>query len=59
MGGYSADPRTRMGLIALLAMRRVKAEKIRRMRAAAAKTPEDQQAGEIALKKTKRSGWFR
>jgi hypothetical protein len=59
MGGYSADPRTRMGLIALLAVRRVKAEKIRRMKAAAAKTPDEVEAAKVAEKKTKRSGWFR
>jgi hypothetical protein len=59
MGGYSADPRTRMGLIALLAVRRVKAEKIRRQRAAEATTPEAVKAVEVAAKKTKRSGWFR
>ena len=29
MSGYSKDPRTRLGLIALLAARRVKAEKLR------------------------------
>jgi hypothetical protein len=59
MGGYSADPRTRLGLIALLAARRVKAEKIRRQRAAAAKTPDELTAAEVADRKTKRSGWFR
>lgn len=59
MGGYAADPRTRLGLISLLAVRRIKAEKIRRLKAAAAKTPDEVEAGKVAEKRTKRSGWFR
>lgn len=59
MGGYAADPRTRLGLISLLAVRRIKAEKMRRMKAAAAKTPDEVEAAKVAEKKTKRSGWFR
>ncbi len=42
MGGYS--PKARAGLIALLASRRIMAEKVRR---------------EEAKKKERRSGWFR
>ncbi len=59
MGGYAADPRTRLGLISLLAVRRIKAEKMRRMKAAAAKTHEEVEAAKVAEKKTRRSGWFR
>jgi len=59
MGGYAADPRTRLGLISLLAVRRIKAEKMRRLKAAAAKTPNEVEAAKVAEKKTKRSGWFR
>jgi hypothetical protein len=59
MGGYAADPRTRLGLISLLAVRRIKAEKIRRMKAASAQTPDAIEAAKVAEKKTKRSGWFR
>ncbi len=59
MGGYAADPRTRLGLISLLAVRRIKAEKMRRLKAAAAKTPDEVEAAQAAEKKTKRSGWFR
>ncbi|NBW09457.1 MAG: hypothetical protein EBR82_15685 [Caulobacteraceae bacterium] len=59
MGGYAADPRTRLGLISLLAVRRIKAEKMRRLKAAAARTPDEVEAAKVAEKKTKRSGWFR
>jgi len=59
MGGYAADPRTRLGLISLLAVRRIKAEKMRRLKAAAAKTPDEVETAKLAEKKTKRSGWFR
>jgi hypothetical protein len=59
MGGYAADPRTRLGLISLLAVRRIKAEKMRRVKAAAARTPDEVEAAKAAEKKTKRSGWFR
>jgi len=40
-------------------VRRIKAEKMRRMKAAAAKTPDEVEAAKVAEKKTKRSGWFR
>lgn len=57
MGGYT--PQARHGLIALLASRRVKAEKARRALAAKARTPEEREAAAAAEKQTKRSGWFR
>ncbi|MBN8528340.1 hypothetical protein [Brevundimonas sp.] len=57
MGGYT--PQARHGLIALLAARRVKAEKARRALAAKARTPEEREAAAAAEKQTKRSGWFR
>lgn len=57
MGGYT--PQARHGLIALLAVRRIKAEKARRELAARAKKPEEAEAAAVAEKKTKRSGWFR
>lgn len=50
MAGYIADPRTRMGLIALLAVRRIRAEARRRAQAAEQAAP---------TQKPKRSGWFR
>lgn len=56
MGGYSADPRTRLGLIALLAMRRVKAENLRR--AKADDTP-NADAPPRTDEKSRKSGWFR
>ena len=58
MAGYTADPRTRLGLIALLAARRVQAEKIRRIKTAEAQSPQEIEAVERADKKTRRSGWF-
>ena len=57
MGGY--NPQARHGLIALLAARRVKAEKSRRALAAKAHTPEEREAAALAEKQTRRSGWFR
>ncbi len=57
MGGYT--PGSREGLIALLAMRRIKAEKLRREKLAKATTPEEVKALEEAKKKERRSGWFR
>lgn len=57
MGGYT--PQARHGLIALLAVRRIKAEKARRALAAKAKTPAEAEAAAVAETKTKRSGWFR
>lgn len=57
MGGYT--PQTRHGLIALIAVRRIKAEKARRELAAKAKTPEETEAAAEAKTATKRSGWFR
>lgn len=57
MGGY--NPKSREGLIALIAARRIKAEKIRRERLAEADTAKEVQALEKAGRKEKRSGWFR
>jgi hypothetical protein len=57
MGGYA--PHTREGLIALIAMRRIKAEKIRRQKLAEANTPGEAKALEQAGRKETRSGWFR
>ena len=57
MGGYT--PGSREGLIALMAMRRIKAEKLRREKLAEATTPEQLKALEEATKKARRSGWFR
>jgi hypothetical protein len=55
MAGYIADPRTRMGLIALLAVRRIRAETRRRAQAAEPAPL----AAEAPTQKPKRSGWFR
>ena len=57
MGGYA--PKTRAGLIALIAMRRVTAEKIRRDKLAAAKTPAEAAPLLEADRKQKKAGWFR
>lgn len=57
MGGYT--PQARHGLIALLAVRRIKAERARRALAAKAKTPDEAEAAAVAEKKTQHSGWFR
>lgn len=57
MGGYA--PNTRAGLIALIAMRRIKAEKIRREKLAAAKTADEAETLVEAGRKERRSGWFR
>lgn len=57
MAGYS--PHSREGLIALIAMRRIKAEKLRREKLAQAHTPEQVEALKDAKKKERRSGWFR
>lgn len=57
MAGYS--PHSREGLIALIAMRRIKAEKLRREKLAEAKTPDEAKALAAAKKKERRSGWFR
>ncbi len=57
MGGYA--PHTRAGLIALIAMRRMTAEKKRREALAAAKTGEQVEAARDAAKASKKSGWFR
>lgn len=57
MGGYT--PQTRHGLIALIAVRRIKAEKARRELAAKAITSEEVEAAAEAKKATKGSGWFR
>ena len=57
MGGYA--PRTRQGLIALIAMRRIKAEKMRRAKLAEARAPADAEAPVEAVRKPKKTGWFR
>jgi len=57
MGGYS--PKARAGLIALIASRRIVAEKARREKLAKATTPDEVKALEEAKKKERRSGWFR
>ena len=57
MGGY--NPRSREGLIALIAMRRATAEKLRREKLAAAKTPESAEVLAEAAQKARKSGWFR
>jgi len=50
MAGYIKDPRTRLGLIALLAARRSRAERLRRETAAQSKAP--------PAPKTRKTGWF-
>ena len=57
MAGYA--PHTRAGLIALIAMRRIKAEKIRREKLAGAKSAAEADPLVEAGRKEKRSGWFR
>ncbi len=57
MGGYA--PKTRAGLIALIAMRRVQAEKIRREKLAAAKSPQEVETLVEADRRQKKAGWFR
>lgn len=57
MGGYA--PHTRQGLIALIAMRRIKAEKMRRAKLAAARNPAETEALAEAGRKQKKTGWFR
>lgn len=57
MGGYS--PTSRVGLIALIAARRIKAEKLRHIKAMEDKSPEVQKALAAAAKKERGSGWFR
>ena len=57
MAGYA--PHTRQGLIALIAMRRIKAETLRRQKLAEAKAGAETEALEDAGLKAKRSGWFR
>lgn len=57
MGGYS--PKARAGLIALLASRRIMAERIRREKLAKAKSPDDAEPLIEAGKKERRAGWFR
>jgi len=59
MGGYSNDPRTRLGLIALLAARRVKAEKMRREKAVDPASHGDAESTTQAKAKTRKAGWFR
>lgn len=57
MGGYA--PKTRAGLIALIAMRRAAAEKIRREKLAGATTPEQVATLVEADRRQKKAGWFR
>lgn len=57
MGGYA--PKSRAGLIALIAMRRVQAEKIRRDKLAKARTPEEVETLVEADRRQKKAGWFR
>ena len=57
MVGYS--PHSREGLIALIAMRRIKAEKLRREKLAQAKTADQVEALKDANKQERRSGWVR
>lgn len=57
MGGYT--PGSREGLIALVAMRRIKAEKLRRQKLAEAKTADEAKALKEAGKEERKSGWFR
>lgn len=57
MGGYA--PNTRAGLIALIAMRRVQAEKIRRDKLAKAKTAAESETLIEADHRQKKAGWFR
>ncbi|WP_439473263.1 hypothetical protein [Brevundimonas sp.] len=57
MGGYA--PKTRAGLIALIAMRRVQAEKIRRDKLAEAKSPKEVEVLKEADRRQKKAGWFR
>lgn len=57
MAGYA--PHTRAGLIALIAMRRVTAEKKRRQALSEAETGEQVELAREAAKASKKSGWFR
>ena len=57
MGGYA--PHTRAGLIALIAMRRITAEKIRREKLAEAKDPAEAAPLVEADRRQKKAGWFR
>jgi hypothetical protein len=57
VGGYS--PKSRAGLIALIAARRIKAEKLRREKLAKAATTDQARTLEEDAKKERRSGWFR
>lgn len=57
MGGYT--PGSREGLIALMAMRRIKAEKLRREKLAQAKSADEIKTLKEAGKQERKSGWFR
>ena len=59
MSGYSKDPRTRLGLIALLAARRVKAEKLRHDKADNSHMQADAEPAVTARAKTRKAGWVR
>ena len=57
MGGWS--PVTRTGLIALIAARRIKAEKLRRLKLAEDRTLKGHKALEEDARKERGAGWFR
>jgi len=57
MAGYA--PHTRQGLIALIAMRRIKAEKMRRQKLAEVASAKEAAPLVEAGRQEKRSGWFR
>jgi|GEM_PF-1646822 len=59
VSGYSKDPRTRLGLIALLAARRVKAEKLRHDKADNSHMQADAEPAVTARAKTRKAGWVR
>ena len=60
MGGYSGNSRIRLGLIALLAMRRARAERLRRGDAESGRDATDDDFGplETAPKPGRRFRWF-
>ena len=59
MAGYIRDARTRLGLIALLAARRVKAEKLRRAKATDPHMASDVDPAVEAKARSRKAGWFR
>ena len=60
MGGYSGNSRKRLGLIALLALRRARAESLRRADAEpdGDATDDDLEPTEAAPRKKRRFRWF-